>query len=650
MDRPLSSASISRTGRRTALQQSSLQSPSPLHSQQSTYRRPPSAAGFGSPRLSSAREFVGDDYLEFAVGDLVYVPGGMRGVVLYVGPIHGKVGEFAGIDLLGDDADKGKNNGTVNGIRYFNPSHSTSGLFVPFTKLSLTPPQDNGITSPGSISRPGSVLRSRASSRTSNRTDRSASPLPLQSAALHHAPPTNSARLETPRRRQSLANTIASGRTSRTGTARSSMFSPTAPANHTINGLQSTPRTTTPSTARRKSAIGTMPGSVSRLSRPSMLSMATEISDDEVPSLADGNGIKEQLQTQVADLQYELEQALNRFEAKDQELQRQTRILTEMENALSEYQALSDAAMKSDVVEDQDDGKLPTQREMDLRTLLQDKEATVEALTAELDSKRAEFRETMETLERANMASTHMYEAQLEDLRNKVSAATGMVGSIEPLEAMISELESSLEESHEIELRMKDELANLQKSAFAKDGQISQLNSKLEQMSLSTSSNEPLDDSVMRRLNNELDQEKERRVQLEKEVSDLERIIETKVFREQELERELVSVREQLSTALDSLSNERSQNRISGQSPLKPVSTVNLNGNTKPMNRTMSPVRKVLVCEICGAEGHDLIDCKSNGFSTATNTATTNTRKLWCALCERDGHSSMDCPYDGITM
>lgn len=65
----------------------------------------------GTSRPPSARGFVADINL----GDLVYIPSGRRGVVLFIGKVHGKSGEFAGVDLLGEDAVYGKNNGTVEG-------------------------------------------------------------------------------------------------------------------------------------------------------------------------------------------------------------------------------------------------------------------------------------------------------------------------------------------------------------------------------------------------------------------------------------------------------------------------------------------------------------------------------------------------------
>lgn len=49
------------------------------------------------------------------VGDAVEVPGGMLGVVRYVGGVKGKHGIFAGVELSKDFAPRGKNDGDVDG-------------------------------------------------------------------------------------------------------------------------------------------------------------------------------------------------------------------------------------------------------------------------------------------------------------------------------------------------------------------------------------------------------------------------------------------------------------------------------------------------------------------------------------------------------
>lgn len=55
------------------------------------------------------------DGAEVEVGDLVDVPGNMYGTVKFVGTVYGKKGTFAGVELSEEFADRGKNNGDVDG-------------------------------------------------------------------------------------------------------------------------------------------------------------------------------------------------------------------------------------------------------------------------------------------------------------------------------------------------------------------------------------------------------------------------------------------------------------------------------------------------------------------------------------------------------
>lgn len=58
---------------------------------------------------------MGADGKDIDVGDTVDVPGGMIGVVKFVGSIRGKQGVFAGVELNREYAARGKNDGAVDG-------------------------------------------------------------------------------------------------------------------------------------------------------------------------------------------------------------------------------------------------------------------------------------------------------------------------------------------------------------------------------------------------------------------------------------------------------------------------------------------------------------------------------------------------------
>lgn len=74
----------------------------------------------GSPS-TPRNQTTSDAFAAFAVGDVVNVPGDMYGTVKFIGSVKGKAGRFLGVELSGDYAMRGKNNGDVDG--YAIPYH-----------------------------------------------------------------------------------------------------------------------------------------------------------------------------------------------------------------------------------------------------------------------------------------------------------------------------------------------------------------------------------------------------------------------------------------------------------------------------------------------------------------------------------------------
>lgn len=76
------------------------------------------------------------------IGTQVNVPGTRgKAILRYHGSIHGKTGIFAGLELLGPIAlTRGKNNGDVEGFKYFQVQNPMSGLFIPFERLKTVNP------------------------------------------------------------------------------------------------------------------------------------------------------------------------------------------------------------------------------------------------------------------------------------------------------------------------------------------------------------------------------------------------------------------------------------------------------------------------------------------------------------------------------
>lgn len=112
------------------------------------------------------------DAKEARLGDLVEVPGGWHGEVVFVGGVEGRDGIYLGVDLIDLDRDKGRNDGTYKGRRYFTTRGPTSGLFVPQGRcriVSATQTAEAGVTATAAAParRPGAALGDAGSRRVS---------------------------------------------------------------------------------------------------------------------------------------------------------------------------------------------------------------------------------------------------------------------------------------------------------------------------------------------------------------------------------------------------------------------------------------------------------------------------------------------------
>lgn len=92
--------------------------------------RAPSRGGAATP---SARRDRGER--AFEIGDMVRLDGtSLMGVLRYIGPVHGRDGHFAGLELTGSSYGHGKNDGTIDGWQYF-ATEPNNGVFGPVSKL-----------------------------------------------------------------------------------------------------------------------------------------------------------------------------------------------------------------------------------------------------------------------------------------------------------------------------------------------------------------------------------------------------------------------------------------------------------------------------------------------------------------------------------
>jgi hypothetical protein len=85
---------------------------------------------------------------EFKLNDKIWVNGTKPGVIAFIGETQFKEGLWAGIIL---DTAEGKNNGTLNGVTYFN-TEENRGVFCRLSKLKKTPQQASNLTATSTAS------------------------------------------------------------------------------------------------------------------------------------------------------------------------------------------------------------------------------------------------------------------------------------------------------------------------------------------------------------------------------------------------------------------------------------------------------------------------------------------------------------------
>lgn len=138
---------------------------------------------------------------------------------------------------------------------------------------------------------------------------------------------------------------------------------------------------------------------------------------------------------------------------------------------------------------------------------------------------------------------------------------------------------------------------------------------------------------------------------LNKEISELESLIESKIYREDELEREVSRLQERLAKS----QKKSSKNGLpdDSRSSMPSMSSSASSRSQSVMSNTTSHSGEDL-CEICERPGHDIFSCDllkddrplAGGSISAHDFLKKSARDdLYCEDCEEHGHISADCPH-----
>lgn len=444
------------------------------------------------------------------VGDPVNVPGGMYGVVKFIGTVDGKRGTFAGVELASEYAARGKNSGDVDGKQYFRTTVPGGGIFLPVDKAEKrmsgssttsstkqpslratsvtgspnTPaaarptPKTSGMVKPSFSQSVGPSLQQRVASPTALRPPRReslarpTSPLrprpasPLRKA--QHAPAATPAagKLQTPKTRPSIGLAKSTMAATAPGTAGKSGLRAPSYANGGPNKFsqslrQSTSRT--PSRMRGAPSFNTATtplGPDDRFDEDDTILEQNEPDTTPTPTPNTRNPDRASV-ANAEKLAQEAQRLREQLEERDRQLGEQANSITEMERSLAELQNMLPEVMGPDT---QDESELPRDVQA-LRGQLREKNEKIKALMAEFDANRADFRSTIDTLEMASTETERVYEQRVEDLQQQVQHlqernedVDSVAQQFKQLEELVQELEEGLEESRRAEAEARSEV------------------------------------------------------------------------------------------------------------------------------------------------------------------------------------------------
>ncbi|KAF2224376.1 hypothetical protein BDZ85DRAFT_318313 [Elsinoe ampelina] len=632
---------------------------------------------------------------DFAVGDIVNVPGDMFGTVKFIGSVAGKAGRFLGVELESDFAARGKNSGDVDGISYFVTSVPNSGIFLPVHRAQLrySPSSNDQHSAESSPSTPTAAsYRRKGSSPTTPSVPKFA-----QTVGPGARPPSPSFKPQQPR--QSLPRPESPLRRAPNLTpgpprqfsqsVRPGARPPTTPGRSATPKLSASVRGGAPPT-RPYSRTGSRLGQRSE-SEASDVGMARS---SGVPSFSHPMRSPSRLNRSVDEV-VELREELSR---KERQLEEQAVQLAEMEVSVKELSALIPGSPIKGSSDAGEDGE----GEVELRRALKEKNDKISSLVAEFDAHRADFRSTIETLELASDETVRMYEerirelvAEVQGLRENSTAqkdVESIAAQLKMLEELVAELEDGLEDARRGEAEARGEVEFLrgevergrselkrerEKAAQLAGGETDDRGRELEMKDdeirglkailHSVQSNGDHDDDDAPRQNSSVysvDMEEMKRLQTS--LHELE-------VQNAELEAQLRREQEEKSMLSPSMASKKSFSGMGDSSK---------EGGSHATSRKPSRVEDEERCDGCNKLGHDLLNCPSfsqpggyangtasgNGYldqrqrngslvssrtgpgvsplpaSEATKTAKDEDK--WCALCEQDGHLAFDCPNE----
>jgi myosin heavy subunit len=343
-----------------------------------------------------------------------------------------------------------------------------------------------------------------------------------------------------------------------------------------------------------------------------------------------------------------------------------------MEGNLTELQALME---NPDGLQFSRRGSIEDKDAAQLRALLREKNDKIAMLTAEFDAHRADFRSTIDTLEMASTETERVYEKRIEelmqeihDLQDRTADVDNVASQLKQLEELVQELEEGLEDARrgeaeargEVEFlrgeveRTRSELRREREKAQAAmngspNGNRVSVSKELEQKEDEIRGLKAIIHSLSRdSVPNGDGQDKKRSVpledrvareKLERELSELRTLLNNKSSREEELERELETLRRGSATT-GNLNNRGSVMTVGSNTNNQRSSLRDSRGTVVLAPRSPEAHHKPLSNGAMRHSRGQTLDTmpESDAYSTATENST-----LWCEICETAGHDILTC-------
>ncbi|QDS68191.1 hypothetical protein FKW77_010519 [Venturia effusa] len=630
--------------------------------------------GGSQPSTPGSNSMAGGDGHDIDVGDTVDVPGGMYGTVKFVGAVRGKKGNFAGVELAREFAARGKNDGDVDGVRYFQTSLPGAGIFLPIYRATRRSSLASAATFPPTPTTPkyhnfGSDHTSPP--KTLPKFSQSVGPGVRPSSPLFKPKRPSLPRPESPYRNKPTLQPTTGRRPSlgqpsfsksQIGAPR---FTPT-PAPKPVPTKSKTPQPQSRPYSRNNSRLGFLDESAESTPTPGPNMARSSDGSAAGSGVSSGSTFTPAGKHVSNDNNGEIKRLKSKLAERDKQLKEQAASLADMENSLQELQSLipADGSMHTG---NQSGGSMQDADTAQLRATIREKNEKIAMLTAEFDAHRADFRSTIDTLEMASTETERVYEKKVEELLGELrdfqhgsEDVESVAQQLKQLEELVQELEEGLEDARrgeaeargEVEFlrgevertraelrREKEKTVEAMKGAATngtaspndsrdieqRDDEIRGLKAIIHSLSSGAVSPEVERPSLVRNPGTFPGMTDDAVTRLEREKKDLQALVERKAAREEELEREVARLRgdEQRSSVISNGFSDRTATQEKRSSDRDSKGTVvNWRGSSGRL------------------DGPPLTPMKE---TDTASTRSTGSGMLWCEICETSGHDILTC-------